>query len=1611
MKLVRILTVAILTALAAAAPHASPPQPPATPAPTTVHRFAAAFRAGFAPMVEAPDGTLFGVMEGGGIGDYGAIFQLTPGGSGGFAFSILYQFHGTDGAAPRGLTYHAPTDSLFGVTASGGMNGPLYDGAGTIFTLTRTGTLTVLMDLNLDFSLPQPLVPQAPLLLASDANFYGVAGGASTPGATGAIFKVTPAGTVELLHSFNGANGANPKAQLVEGADGFLYGTTVSGGANDQGTVFKIEKDGNNFETLHDFSGGSPDAIEPRGLVRDTTTGSDLFYGLTGAGGSDGRGSIFTITPTGTYQLRASFPVSFDYALKGANPNGALVKGSDGLFYGTTGAQGPTPFAGHGTVFSFDPASNAIEVVHDFNSDPGTGLEPLAGLLVGADGTLFGTTVNGGAHRSGTVYRVDLSASPATVSKVVDVPSLGPAFPQDRMIRASNGFLYGTTPIGGAFNTGAIFRVDAAGMATTIHSFDFIDGAQPSGELVEGSDGNLWGTTQWGGNIQFPGDVGGGTVFRIAKDGTGFTVVHRFQDYAVEGAYPLAGLVEGPDGNFYGTTHQNGPGGAGTVFKVTPAGTLTTLHAFDVWSLTRSTLTLGADGYFYGATREGGATPTGGTLYKVDSSGNFVLLHEFADPPDGAHPNGVMLGTDGNFYGTTEQGGSSAGTLFQLTPAGGFTVLHRFEYGVDGANPTATPFEAGDGKLYGQTWLGGAIAPFLNGLGTVYRYDSSGVQSLHVFDARDLGDAVPYAGLTQGSDNRLWGSTMHLPAGTIYRLDAGITNKPPAVRHRRVSIAPGQLENITLDASDPDGNPLTVTIVGLPAHGTVIGAGPTFQYQPNAGFTGTDFFYVRANDGTVSSPVAGVMVNVGVGNTAPVAYDQSVTISEDVPASIFLNTFDAESNPLTYTVVTPPAHGTLTGAAPDFFYNPAADYNGPDSFTFKVNDGTADSNVATVSITVDPVNDAPVAIDQTITSKSVPVSMTVSATDPDGDALTYQIVDEPLNGVLTGVAPNVTYTPNAGFTGTDSFTFSAHDGGLVGVGTVTISVTPPDRPPVANPGGPYTGDLGEAVSADGSLSSDPDGDPIVSYRWFVDGSPAGTSAVTFINVNAFSPGVHTLMLQVTDGTGLTGSATTTLTVRNLIVSFTAAPNPAACQQAIGFDGTGSDNRPGRTIASYLWTFGDGTNGSGATVSHAFGRFGSYTATLTVLDDLGMAATTNTLININQGNQAPVASPGGPYFSHPSGAVTLNGQASTDPNVGCGDGIVSYEWLVNNSIALIGSSATLSAAQVGSLGQGTFPVRLTVTDSFGAQNTASTTLTIQPLLIATSNALTASATSVGALQPLTLTATVVPASGSVVPTGTVTFFVNGTTAIGTATLVNGVATLNTNAGTVPGSNQLTARYDGTAVFAASTSSPVTITTVQLAASSFTVLLPWTNPQALGSPLTVSAFVLSLDTAPTPTGTVDFYDNGALVGSAPLSGGLATISFTPASAGTHTLLAQYLGSATMAPSTAPPALVTIFSGSAPASTSAALSASPNPVSIGQPVTFTATVTPNTVAGGTVTFFVDGQTVGTAPVVAVGAARRATLTLTSLPLGAHVVSASYGGTSGAAASNSNFALLVVR
>src|SRR5579862_6347177 len=273
------------------------------------------------------------------------------------------------------------------------------------------------------------------------------------------------------------------------------------------------------------------------------------------------------------------------------------------------------------------------------------------------------------------------------------------ARPEAGLVQGSDGYLYGTTEIGGTNNLGAVFRISTQGAYTNLYSFTSgNDGANPMAGLVQGSDGYFYGTTDGGGTN------GAGTVFQISASGVQ-TNLYSFTG-TNDGAFPRAGLVQGRDGSFYGTTDAGGTNGKGTVFKINSNGALTTLYSFNGGGFIAPNpvagLVQGSDGNFYGTTYQGGASGNG-NVFQISSNGAYTNLYSFSGGNDGANPvAGLVQGNDGNFYGTTD------GTVFKISTNGALTSLYSFTSGNDGAVPAAALVQGNDGNFYGTTYQGGA---------------------------------------------------------------------------------------------------------------------------------------------------------------------------------------------------------------------------------------------------------------------------------------------------------------------------------------------------------------------------------------------------------------------------------------------------------------------------------------------------------------------------------------------------------------------------------------------------------------------------------------------------------------------------------------------------------------------------------------------------------------------------------------------------------------------------------------------------------------------------------------------------------------------------------------
>jgi uncharacterized repeat protein (TIGR03803 family) len=358
-----------------------------------------------------------------------------------------------------------------------------------------------------------------------------------------------------------GSTGGNPFSGLVRGPDGYLYGTTEAGGADNDGTVYRLTTTGS-LGTVYSFTGGNDGANPYAALVQAGTNGD--LYGTAETSGTYGEGTIYKITSSGSFSVLYSFTGGDD----GGQPYSALVAGTNGNLYGTNVEGGSSD---DGTVYEIS-TSGSFNTLHAFTGNP-DGAYPYAALVAGTDGNFYGTTVIGGTNNAGAVYKITPGGTENTLYSFT-TGTTGESYPYAALVRGTNGYFYGTTSQGGASGDGTVFEITSSGTLTTLHSFSGDDGEDPRAALALGNDGNFYGTTVTSGT------EGYGTVFEISPSpGGSFTPLHTFTS-GKDGMNPYATLLKQPGGGFYGTTELSGAHGYGTVFSITADGTLTTFDAF-----------------------------------------------------------------------------------------------------------------------------------------------------------------------------------------------------------------------------------------------------------------------------------------------------------------------------------------------------------------------------------------------------------------------------------------------------------------------------------------------------------------------------------------------------------------------------------------------------------------------------------------------------------------------------------------------------------------------------------------------------------------------------------------------------------------------------------------------------------------------------------------------------------------------------------------------------------------------------------------------------------------------------------------------------------------------
>jgi uncharacterized repeat protein (TIGR03803 family) len=716
------------------------------------------------------------------------VFRIDPASATPTLITVYAFSGGLDGRYPISRLLLASDGNFYGTTTEGGAGD-----WGTVFRLTPGGVLTTLMS----FSGPDGKEPKVGLIEASDGNFYGTTefGG---PDDRGTIFRLTPSGDFLVVHFMAGLEGSNAVGGLIEGSDGALYGTARGRGFDDGGTVFRFTPSSGAIAPLWSFgSVSSTGGSSPYGtLVRGS---GGVLYGATFSGGASSGGTVFKITEAGALTTVASLPMA-------ANSYGDVTLGSDGNIY---------LMGGSGNLYKVT-LGGTVTVIATFAAEGGARAHLRGPLLETSSGTFYGVAPSIGSHNQGAVFR--LVPNPTPVVTILDSFGAAGGANPFTLIRASAGGFYGATSMGGASAYGTVFRLTAGGALTTVRSFAFgdISDLPPPFEtlglgirsVIEGTDGNLYGTTS--------GTSNSGTVFKLTPGGALTTLS------GASNGLPVGSVVEASDGNLYGMKY----GFPHSVFKLTRDGIYTIVASWGNGGLGLpiGRLTLGRDGNFYGMTGYDGPTLPYGRIFKVTPAGVLTTLASFTSA--NSTPFGPLVSApDGNLYGRTRYDASGTiGTVFRVTPAGVLTTVALVDGSYSALNFDSDLTLGPDDNLYGttpNTIFRLTPAGTLTTLRTFSPSEGAFLVSLVVTGSREL-YGVAYGGGPLGG-----GSVFHLTDVAPLLTSVNALSSPLVTLQSTVVSG-------AVTATDSDDTTLVFRIVSQGAKGTAVVNAVTgaFTYAP-----------------------------------------------------------------------------------------------------------------------------------------------------------------------------------------------------------------------------------------------------------------------------------------------------------------------------------------------------------------------------------------------------------------------------------------------------------------------------------------------------------------------------------------------------------------------------------------------------------------------------------------------------------------------------------------------------------------------------------------------------------------------------------------------------------
>jgi uncharacterized repeat protein (TIGR03803 family) len=657
-------------------------------------------------LCQASNGKLYGMTQEGGINNSGVLFEYDPITS---IYTKKIDFTGlANGRTPHGSLLRSSNGKLYGMTNAGGKND-----YGVLFEYNpSTNKLTKKIDFD---GVSNGKNPYGSLMQATNGKLYGmtVNGGTNNNGTLFEYDTITSTLTKKL--DFAGsANGRNPYGALIQATNGILYGMTTYGGSNNYGVLFEYNIASSTYTKKLDFAGAT-NGRNPYGSLVQTSNGK--LYGLTCNGGTYSFGVLFEYDPAAS-----TFTKKIDFAgtSNGSNPQASLIEGSNGKLYGITSAGGIYGLYGYGVLFEYDPVTSVCTKKIDFD-DISKGSQPVSALFKASNGKLYGMTTTGGVYGFygyGVLFEFDPSTSVFIKKIDFSITSNG-SQPSGTLVQSANGKLYGmTSKCGNKFN-GVLFEIDPSN-SSFVNKIDFdrnTNGCSPTGSLLKASNGKLYGMNGLGGLYDL------GTIFEYDPVTSVFNKLFDFSDTST-GRYPSGSLFQSSNGKLYGMTYSGGVNDFGVLFEYDPATSVFSKKLdFDasIGAHPYGSLIEASNGKLYGLTLFGGNNYYG-VLFEYDpATSTYSKKIDFNATSNGKNPYGsLMEATNGKLYGLTCAGGNNdKGVLFEYNPATGAFIKRIDFVGItNGSNPYGSLIQALNGNLYGMTSSGG-----INDYGVIFEFN------------------------------------------------------------------------------------------------------------------------------------------------------------------------------------------------------------------------------------------------------------------------------------------------------------------------------------------------------------------------------------------------------------------------------------------------------------------------------------------------------------------------------------------------------------------------------------------------------------------------------------------------------------------------------------------------------------------------------------------------------------------------------------------------------------------------------------------------------------------------------------------------------------------------